>query len=242
MKRFAAIVLLLPSLVWAQDDEPPKPWTTSIGAGLALTSGNRETDSLNVSFSTEYDFKTVHVFKSEILYLRGSVDGERTVDRSAASARYERTIRQRAFGFGETTYLRDPFRNLTYSVSPVAGVGYHLVRTDSAQLTLDGAFGVTVERDDVRGRRQYRTWKGGEMFEWSLSPATKLTQKLTALWNRQDFGDALYQLESALATTLAGSLELKVSYRYDHKTRPPLATLKKGDSALFAALVYKVSR
>lgn len=240
MKRLFALLLLSAGRLLAQDEAPPaKPWATSIGAGLAMTSGNRSTENLNFSFSTEFDPKAVHVFRAEALYIRGDVEGQRTVDKSAASARYERTIRDRAFAFTETSYLRDPFTNINYLVAPVAGAGYHLIRSEAMQLTVDGAFGATIQHDDERGRRENRAWKAGQSFEWNVSEVTRLTQKLTALVNGEDPDDALYQAEAALATAVVRQIELKVSYRYDHKTRPPLATLKRGDSALFVALVYK---
>ena len=239
MRRLLGVFLLLAIPLTAQETSPAKPWATSIGAGLAMTSGNRSTQNLNFSFTTEFDPKAVHVFRGEALYIRGNVEDVRTVDKSAAAARYERTIRDRAFAFTEASYLRDPFTNINYLVAPVVGAGYHFIRNTAMQLTVDGAFGATIQHDDARGRRANQAWKAGESFEWNLSEATRLTQKLSALISGEDPADALYQLEAALATTVVRQIELKVSYRYDHKTRPPLATVKKGDSALFVALVYK---
>jgi len=48
-----------------------------------------------------------------------------------------------------------------------------------------------------------------------------------------------YHFDADLSTTVATRLELKIAYLYDYKNRPPLPTIKKGDSALFAALVFK---
>ncbi|HEU4521719.1 MAG TPA: DUF481 domain-containing protein [Thermoanaerobaculia bacterium] len=239
MRSRFLFLILLPAVVFAQDPEPPaSPWATSVGAGLAVTSGNRDSESFNVSFSTEYDPKAVHVFKAEALHIQGETEGELTIDKTSASARYERNFSDRGFAFTETTYLRDVFKNLDYLVAPVIGAGYHVLDSETLQLTFDGAIGFTVEKDMVRGRRERQAWKAGESLEWQVAEKTKFTQKLTGLWNA-DVDDALYHLEAAVATTLVERIELKISYIYDYKTRPPLVTLKKGDSALFAALVYK---
>ena len=53
-----------------------------------------------------------------------------------------------------------------------------------------------------------------------------------------DFGDALYHFDAGISTTIAARAELKVSYLYDYKNQPP-PDVKKGDSALFAALLFK---
>src|SRR4051794_8728653 len=96
------IVLLLALPAYAQ-----KPWTSTFGAGLALTSGNTSTRNYNLSFTTKYDPKTRLLFKAEALYLLGSSNGEKQVDKATADAREEYTLSDRTFTFAELSYLRD---------------------------------------------------------------------------------------------------------------------------------------
>jgi putative salt-induced outer membrane protein YdiY len=124
-------------------------------------------------------------------------------------------------------------------VSPLAGAGVHLIKTDTRTLTVDAAAGAVVEDNDILGRDTSGALKAGESFEWALSPASKVTQKLTGLWKVNDFGDALLHFDAGLATTVVTRLELKVSYVYDYKAEPPSPDIEKGDSALFAALLFK---
>lgn len=222
----------------AQDTSPVKPWTSSIGAGLAITSGNTDTQNYNASLSTKYDPKTRIVFKADALVLRGSSNGETQVDRATAAARGEYSLSDRTFTFGEVSYLRDPFKEIDYLVAPVAGVGYRLIRSDVRNLTIDAAAGMQVESNDTLGRSSSGALKAGEDFEWALSPTSKFTQKFTALWKTDDFADALYHFDAGLATTVMTRLELKLAYAYDHKSQPPPG-IEKGDSALFAALLLK---
>ena len=216
-----------------------KPWTSSIGAGLAVTSGNTDTQNYNFSLSTKYDPQTRIVFKADALLLRGSSDGETQVDRATAAARGEYALSERTFTFAEVSYLRDPFKDIDYLVAPVAGAGYRVIRSETRNLTVDAAAGVQVESNEVFGRSSSGALKAGEDFDWALSPTSKLTQKFTALWKMSDFGDALYHFDVGLATSVMTRIELKIAYAYDHKTRPPSPTIEKGDSALFAALLYK---
>ena len=240
-------ILLLALGIAAQiaAQEPPaakpavKPWSGSIGAGLALTSGNTDTQNYNFSLSTKYDPGTRFIFKADALFLRGSANGETQVDRATAAARGEYTVSDRTFTFAEISYLRDPFKDVNYLVAPVAGAGYRVIRSDTRNLTIDGAAGMQVESNELRGRSSGAALKAGEDFDWAISPTSKFTQKLSGLWKASDFGDALYHFDAGLGTSVMKKLELKIAYVYDYKSRPPSPGIKKADSALFAALLFK---
>lgn len=215
------------------------PWTSSAGAGIALTSGNSDTQNVNLSFNTLWDPKTNRTFKADALYLLGRSDGEKQVDKASANTRYEQLFGQRAFWFGEVGYLRDPFKEISYLVAPLVGAGIHVIKDDARKLTFDGAVGAVVESNPTLGRDTSGALKAGESFDWTISPVSKFTQRLTGLWKADDFGDALYHFDAGIATTVAARLELKVSYVYDYKNEPPSPDVEKGDSALFAALLVK---
>jgi putative salt-induced outer membrane protein len=241
--RKAVLTLILAlgiaTRITAQEAPVVKPWTGSIGAGLALTSGNTDTQNYNFSLSTKYDPKSRFIFKADALFLRGSANGDTQVDRATAAARGEYTLSDRTFTFAEISYLRDPFRDVNYLVAPVVGAGYRVIRSDRRNLTIDGAAGMQVESNELRGRSSGAALKAGEDFDWAFSPTSKFTQKLTGLWKASDFGDALYHFDVGLGTSVMTKLELKVAYAYDYKSRPGSPSIKKGDSALFTALLFK---
>ena len=233
-----ALAILLAVSAIAQEP-PPKPWNSTLGAGLAITSGNSDTQNINLSAGTAWDPKTNQLFKAEALYLRGENDGEKQVDKASAIGRYERTASDRIFWFGELSYLRDPFKAISYLVSPIAGAGYHLIATETRKLSLDGGAGAVIESNEGLGRNTSGAIKAGESFDWAISPSSKFTQRLNGLWKTDDFDDALYHFDVGLSTTIAARAELKLSYLYDYKNKPSVASVEKGDSALFAAVVYK---
>jgi len=240
MRNAIAIVLFLSStaVLAADPPPPPKPWNSSLGAGLALTSGNTDTKNYNLSFATKYDPKTKFVFKADALYLRGDSNGTTLVDKATADARGEYNVSDRVFAFGEVDYLRDPFKDIDYFVAPLAGGGYRIIKSDTRNLTVDGAAGTVIESGSA-GRSSGGALKAGENFDWALSATSKLTQKLTGIWKTSDFGDALYHFDAGLTTRVATRIELTLAYNYDYKNKPASASVKKGDSALFAALLYK---
>jgi putative salt-induced outer membrane protein YdiY len=240
MKRTAFAILLTSfATTTFAADPPPKPWTSSIGAGLAITSGNTDTKNYNLAFATKYDPKTKFVFKADALYLRGDSNGETQVDKTAADARGEYALSDRTFAFAEVSYLRDPFKGVNYFVAPLAGGGYRIIKSDTRNLTVDAALGAQMESNAGVGRSSGGAAKAGENFDWALSPTSKFTQKLTGIWKTNDFSDAFYHFDAGLTTTVATRLELKLAYVYDYKTKPPSLNIKKGDSAIFAALLVK---
>lgn len=238
MKKFIALALFAIPL-FAQDALPPKLWTSSAGAGIALTSGNTDTQNINLSFNTLWDPKTSRTFKADAVYLLGRNNGEKQLDKASANARYEQLFDQRAFWFGELAYLRDPLKEISYLVSPLAGAGIHVINTDARKLTFDAAIGAVVESNASFGSETSGAFKAGQSFDWTISTVSKFTQRLNGLFKADDFGDALYHFDAGLATTVASRLELKVSYIYDYKNQPPSPEIEKGDSALFAALLVK---
>ncbi|MGH9456902.1 MAG: DUF481 domain-containing protein [Thermoanaerobaculia bacterium] len=241
MRRFiaAAVVLFAASLASAQDTPapPPPPWTSSLGAGLALTRGNSDTSSLNLSFETLWDPKTGRTFQAGALWVRGEADGETQADKTSANARYARDF-DRAFWFGEISYLRDALKAIDYLISPIAGIGYDLIQTETRTLSVDVGAGAAFERTEGVGSTSSPAVQAGESFDWAISETSRFTQRLSGLWKTDDTDDAHYHFDAGIATTIATRAELKVSYVYDHKTQPP-PDVEKGDSALFAALLWK---
>jgi putative salt-induced outer membrane protein len=223
----------------ADPPPPPRDWNSSVGAGLAITSGNTDTKSINLSFATKYDPKTRFVFKADGLYLRGEANGTTQVDKAAADARGDFSMSERTFIFGEVSYLRDPFQDLNFLIAPIAGAGYRVIKSATRNLTVDGGVGAEIESTGSAGRSSGGAVKAGENFDWAVSATSKITQKLTGIWKASDSGDAFYHFDAGLTTTVARRIELKVAYVYDYRTKPASAVLKKGDSALFAALLFK---
>ncbi|HXH41237.1 MAG TPA: DUF481 domain-containing protein [Thermoanaerobaculia bacterium] len=242
MRRVLIVTILMAAVAmkaFAEDPPPAKEWNSSLGAGLAITSGNTDTKNYNLAFATKYDPKTRFVFKADALYLRGDSNGVTQVDKASLDARGEYSLSDRTFAFGEVSYLRDPFKDVNYFIAPLAGGGYRIIKSDKRNLTVDGALGAEVESNAGAGRSSGGAAKAGENFDWALTPTSKVTEKLTAIWKTSDFGDAFYHFDAGLTTAVAARLELKLAYAYDYKTKPTSASVKKGDSALFATLLFK---
>ncbi|MBK6404958.1 MAG: DUF481 domain-containing protein [Holophagales bacterium] len=231
--------LLAATLSATAADEPKPGWHGSFGAGLSMSSGNSDANSYNVGFDLKYDPKTKNVFKAGGLYLRSDANGETTSDKLTAFARDEYSFTDRFFVYGEVAYLSDAIAQVDYIVSPNAGAGYKLVKTDTVTLEASAGFGGAFEKFEGQDATSSGAFRAGEAFSWKISPTVSFTQKASGLWKSNDTGDAYYHFDVGFTTSISKILELKLAYLLDHKTRPAVVTLDKTDTAFIAALVAK---
>jgi putative salt-induced outer membrane protein YdiY len=173
---------------------PPDPlWTGSIAAGLAVTSGNADTSTLNVAVDLSSRPKARNVFKAEGLYLRGEKDDELNVDRLSIKIRDEYTRTPHMFVYGQVEYLRDTCKDIQYLVAPTVGVGYKVWDTaDVRILAFDAGVGVKSEKNPFESVRTSGAITGSERFQRKLSDHATVTQSVAALWTADDSGDALW--------------------------------------------------
>jgi putative salt-induced outer membrane protein len=217
----------------------PPVWTGSAGFGLSLNRGNTDTTNINLSFEAVRDPKQKDIWKLRALYMRGDTNGETTADRLFAQARYERSLNARVFVFGQLPYLRDQFKSIDYLIAPSGGIGYKLVATERATLAADAGFGVKWEKNPGFEVKTSAVVTSGDTFEFKLSPTATITQAFEALWNVDDWGNALYTFSAGVAAGLTTRSQLKFTVLDAYATEPPTENVKKNDVAVLAAVVYK---
>ncbi|MGE0360467.1 MAG: YdiY family protein [Vicinamibacterales bacterium] len=244
VSRFAVVVLCLPAapvLAQAPAAPPPPPpgWAGSLGAGLALTSGNSDTSTANLAFEMLRDMGGELVFKSTGLYLRGENEGEPTVDRAAADARLDYRLTPRLSAFGLTTYARDRFKDIDYLIAPTAGLSFAVIRSARAEWTTDGSVGLVFEQNTGFDTEMSGAVLAGERFLFKATETTRIIHAATALWKMNDFGDGFYTFSAGIATSVASRLELKTEFLNTYKRKPTDPTLKKNDQSVVLSLVYK---
>lgn len=243
VRSCAALCLALAApAAWAQDCPcPPKPtpgWHGNLGAGLAINSGNSDTQSYNLDMLLTYDPQKRNSLKFDGFYLKSKAEGEATADKAALGARDEYKF-GRGFLYGELRYQRDRFKQLDSLITPGIGAGYKLVDRETLSLAVDAGVGLAIETLEGRDGTTDGALRAGEALAWSLSASSKLTQAASAVWKMDDFADAFYHLEAGLAASINAKLELKLSGIVDVKNKPASPELEKTDTALLAALVFK---
>jgi putative salt-induced outer membrane protein len=235
------LLRLSPLPVPSPPPPPPRPplWTGSIGLGLAVTSGNADTSTLNLSFDLSTRRQTRNIFKADLLYLRGEEDGQTNVNRLSVKVRDEYTRQPHAFAFGQVEYLRDTFKNLQYLIAPTVGLGYKVRDRPGLALAFDAGLGIKAEKSLGRAATTSGAVSAGQRFQRALSKHAAITQSIAALWTLDRFDDALYTVKLGLTAAITSRAQLKVEVVDFYKTRPPAATVVRNDVSTVTAVVYK---
>lgn len=218
---------------------PPPGWTGSIGGGLALTSGNSDTSTVNVGFDVLRDHGTNLLFKSAGLYLRGSNQGTSNVDRSQGEARMDYRLSPRLSAFGLTTFARDKFKAIDYLLAPTGGLSYKVVALERTEWMTDGSVGMVFEKNQGLDVEASGALLAGEKFTHRFTEKTRFTHAAAALWKMNDFEDAFYTVSAGLLTSVAGNFDLKTEFLSTFKNKLTNPLLKKSDQSIVLSVVYK---
>jgi putative salt-induced outer membrane protein YdiY len=222
---------------------PPVPtpgWVASIGLGFALTSGNADTSTVNLSFDVSSRPKTPNVFKADLLYLRGEENGELSLNRLSMRARDEYTrAGGRGYVFGQLEGLRDTFKDIDYLVAPSVGLGHKVRDTPALALFVDAGLGLKVEKNMHRAVRSSGAVTASQRFTRRLSDHASISQSLAALWTIDRLDDALYTFKAGLTADLTQRSQIKLEAVDLYKTRPPSVTVEKNDVSFVTSVVYK---
>lgn len=222
----------------AQAPATPNVVTMSASAGLALTSGNKDTSTLNLGYEVVRDPKTKNLIKSDGLYLRGKTDGALTADRLGLNARDEYQLHARAYAFGQVQYLQDQFKNIDYLAAPGAGLGYRLANSARTKLSVDAGIGGVWEKPLLGDVKTSGAVTFGEKLTHQLSATAAVGQSVTALYKTNDFGDALYTFGANLTAALTARTQVKVEVLDTYKSLV-VPTVQKNDVAVIVGMVFK---
>ncbi len=239
--RLLALVLST-TPAFAQTAAPPAPppgWTGSVGGGLALTSGNSDTTTTNVSFDVLRDHGTNLLFKSNGLYLRGSSEGRSNVDRSQAEARLEYRLSPRLSAFALTTFARDKFKAIDYLLAPTAGLSFAVVENERTEWVTDGSVGLVSEKNDGLAVSTSGALRAGEKLTIRFAEKTRFVHAASALWRMRDLQDAFYTFSAGLLTSVAGNFDLKTEFLSTFKSQLTNPLLEKADQSIVLSVVYK---
>lgn len=231
--------LLAPALTAQDAQAPPELYTGTIGGGIAITGGNTDTQSFNLSGELTRDPGTRNVISGTASYLHGTQNDTLNVDRTAVNVRDEYTLSGRTFVFGQMDYLRDQFKGIVFLWAPTGGVGHRLIDSETSRLVVNFGAGGILEKNPGLDPEKSGSITAGQRFRRDLSSSATLTQSIAALWKTDDFSNSLTNFSVGLTTTLAGNLEVRVEFIDSYKNKPSSAALKRNDTSFITAFVVK---
>lgn len=238
------VLLQWPSITAAQDQPAPAPppgWAGSASSGVALTSGNSDTVTINGAYELRLDRGGPITFRSTGLLVWGRADGLLTSDHLTLDWRVEGKLSDRGSAFAQTQYLRDTFKSIDYLIAPTVGLSRMVRKNERTELSIDAAVGGVWERNPATRTDLDAAVTAGEKFSRKLTDTTEFSQRLNALWKMDDFSDALYTLGAAVGLRVTAAMQVKIELIDNYKTRPPAAAVRvhKNDVATLLSLVYR---
>ena len=216
-----------------------KPWRLNFGAGLAVTSGNKDTSTYNASYNVTYKPHARRTFTSDALLLRGKTNGELSNERFGLNVREEFRMNDRVFVFGQNQYLRDRFKRIQYMVAPTGGVGLTTAKNERTTLTIDVGAGGVWEKNPYSDIRSSGAVTLGQKLSHVVSSTTMLTQSVSGLWKTEDFADAYYQFGAALSIGINSRVQLKIEVLDTYSNKPTGNRVEKNDVSTVFAVVFK---
>jgi len=234
-------VLCIAAPVFAQAPaDAPKVWTVTASAGLALTSGNSDTSTVNAAYDIVYDRQSRNVIKSDGLFLRGKTEGELSANRIGLNIRDEYSLTPRVYIFAQNQYLNDELKDIDYLLAPTFGAGYKLFDTMATQMTVDASAGGVWEKNSGFDVISSGAVAMSEKLTQAVTASTTFTQTFAGLWKTNDFDDAMFTFGVSLAASMSTRTQLKVEILDTFKNKPPLPTIQQNDVAVLMAIVYKI--
>jgi putative salt-induced outer membrane protein YdiY len=237
---FAALLIhvSLPEILLSQS--PAKVYAGNFGAGFALTGGNSDTKSYNLTFEVTRDPKTKNLMKADGLYLRSSANDRTNTDLLRLNYRDDYLLTKRITVYGALGYLRNPFKNILFLLNPQGGIGFKAYSSDRMTFSLSAGAGIAWEKDEGLKMHARGTLNASQSFSYKLLGTSKLTENFTVMRKTQELLDVLYHFDIGFVTSVARRIDVKFEFMDGYKNRTPSATIKKNDTALIASVLYTI--
>ena len=235
-------------------------WRVAAGLGIAVTSGNSQSSTLNATAEAS---RTTDNSKLSLtgrgLYAKSkstdAVTGERKTNVTglnwAVGAQYDRDLDPQYFAFGRYDHMADRPANISARDSTYLGFGRHLIRSEAHTFDVSAGLGYAQDKYinsiTVSGeqRQEYGRIEGlvSEASTHKLTQTTSLRQKFGIFPNLKDSGEYRAMFDGGVAVTISSNMSLTMGLTYRYDSNPGVdgtgRALKKGDSAFVTGLSVK---
>lgn len=193
-------------------------WKNSVEAGLLWTSGNTETQSINVKGATAHESKKWrNEAKLEALNVKG--EESRLSEKYLGSAKSSYKYNELSYSFITADGEHDPFSGFAYQVNSSLGYGYRVVNKATTMLDLEGGPGYRQTRlrgvDDAEGEGVIRL--SGKYVQ-KLSKTSEFSEELTSAIGE----DArITKSVTAISAQIVGNMSMKTTLTVKNNSNTP---------------------
>lgn len=238
-----ALVAALPAFAHADDGRPDRDWSGTAEFGLAIASGNAESETVNGKFAFLRE-EDRWFYGVNAAALRAESDDQLSANRYDVGLKLGYDFTPRAYTFGSLRYENDDFASYESQLIASAGLGYRFL--DGDRTTLVGEIGPGVRRwqpiDAFVGTPPVRTSfdvetdaiaRGSLDFKHALTANATLTNLLLA---ESGGGSTFLQNDLGMAVQMSDRYALKAGYQVRHTTDVPVG-VKPTDTLFTTNLV-----
>ena len=207
---FALVLVLAPVGAMAADTG----WTGAGEFGLVMSSGNTDTDTLNLKFGLKHENdQWFQAYAGQAL--RAETDGDKTADRYDVGARIGYKLTPRSYIVGSLRYEDDEFSPFEYQATIGLGYGYKFIDTPVTQFV--GEIGPGYREAEPRGGDS----EGGVMgrvfadFKHKITETTDIVETLLV---ESSSDNTFVQNDLGLQVKINATFALKATFQWRHNS------------------------
>jgi putative salt-induced outer membrane protein len=222
----------------AAEEEAPEPiWKGSLGLAYLGTSGNSDTSSFGLDFSTERR-PTPWGLTVTGKFNRNDDSGTLTAERYALAGRARRALGDRWEVFGGLSGEKDIFAGYDLLFMAEVGATYKALTGPKHHLSFDAGITWTDEnRIEPNPDVSYMGAVLGGNYEWKISDTSSFTQLLTFYPNFDETSDWRLSSVTGLQTAVNSWLAVKLGYEVRYRNQP-IGDNEKTDTTSSASVVF----
>lgn len=235
------IILLITLTAGIANAEEEKNFSGAGEAGLLMTSGNSETESVNAKVGLKYEkehflgeVNLAALYSSEKTEIDGKKHDKVSAEKYNYSAKVGYKFDQANYVFINGDYEDDRFSGYDYKTTYSVGYGRKIIDSDTTKFDIEIGPGYRYDVLEGGETEDEAILRGYAMFNYKFSESVSFQQDLTVVTGSSNTNTKSI---TALKTQIIGALAMKVSFKVDNNTDVP-ADKDKTDTETALTLVY----
>jgi len=196
------------------------PWSGTLAAGYAETSGNSESSAANFKGEGRYDKARWHHILGATAVGTSSAEDRDSESVTTAEAYWagfqsQYDITEAYYGFGSIDWYKDRFSAYDQQLYEAAGLGWRLLR--GKVHTLDVEVGAGAKQADLKNGEDQNEAIGllRGIYTWKIGENAAFVQKLAVLSGSDNtYTESISELKAGII----GSLSMVLGYTYKHNS------------------------
>jgi len=206
--RVLAMLFALASVATESFAQDAEGFSGRAALGYLSTTGNTETESLNVNFEMGWNYDGWH-HRFSGLAVQSSTSNVTTAEAYGLNWKSDYDINETSYWYGLVAWNKDEFSAYDQQIREAVGYGRHFINTERHELS--GEVGAGARQADLRdGTTQDEAiLRLSGDYIWRISETSRFSQTLAV----EDGSDNTYlEATSSLSADIMESLALVVSY------------------------------